>query len=160
MPMNPTPSRLPETARARVVEALNALLADGADLQTQAKYAHWNLRGPLFGQLHALFDGLAGAAQGFNDEIAERVTTLGGRALGTVRQAAQRSRLPEPAPETSRDLDFARLLSDRVERYLVGTRDARRAAAEAGDEDTVDLLTGVAREMEKQGWFLQATLAG
>jgi len=158
--MNPTPSRLPEASRVRVIEQLNALLADGTDLQAQAKYAHWNLKGPLFAQLHALFDAIAGAAQGFNDEVAERVTTLGGRALGTVRQAAGRSRLAEPAPETSRDLDFARMLSQRVERYLDGVREARRAAGEAGDEDTVDLLTGVAREMEKQGWFLQATLAG
>lgn len=158
--MYPTPSRLPENSRARVVEGLNAVLADGTDLATQAKYAHWNLRGPLFAQLHELFDGVAGAAQGFNDEVAERVTTLGGRALGTARQAAERSRLPEPSLETVRDLDLARLLSARVERYLEGVREARRAAAEAGDEDTVDLLTGVAREMEKQGWFLQATIAG
>jgi starvation-inducible DNA-binding protein len=156
----PTPSRLPTDARQRVADALNARLADGTDLYTQAKTAHWNLKGPHFAALHALFDGLAGAVLGFNDEIAERAVTLGGRALGTVRQASKTTHLAELPPETSRDLDFARLLADRVEQYLEGLREARQVAEGSGDDDTVDLLTEVISEMEKQGWFLRATLHG
>jgi starvation-inducible DNA-binding protein len=158
--MYPSPSKLPQDARARVAQALDARLADGVDLQTQAKTAHWNLKGPHFAALHQLFDGLASAVLGFNDQIAERAVTLGGNAHGTARDAARASRLPELPAEARRDLDLVRLLAERVEGYLEGVREARKVAESAGDADTVDLLTEVASEMEKQGWFLRATLEG
>ncbi|MBI5069141.1 MAG: DNA starvation/stationary phase protection protein Dps [Deltaproteobacteria bacterium] len=157
--MYATPSRLPLPNRTRIVEVLNLSLADGTDLYTQAKAAHWNLKGPHFASLHSLFDGVASAVLGFNDEIAERAVALGGRATGTLRQAAKGSRIPE-LTDSVRDLELARHLADRVDGYLEGLRAARRTAEEAGDDDTVDLLTGVATEMEKQGWFLRATLEG
>ncbi len=157
--MHATPSRLPAPSRTRVIEVLNQTLADGTDLYTQAKSAHWNLKGPYFASLHALFDGVATAVLGFNDELAERAVTLGGRAAGTARQAVKGSRLPE-LPEATRDLELARHLADRLEGYLEGVRAARRTAEESGDDDTVDLLTEVASELEKQGWFLRASLEG
>ena len=46
-----SPSRLPVASRARLVEALNARLADGMDLYTQIKVAHWNIKGPHFAHL-------------------------------------------------------------------------------------------------------------
>lgn len=156
--MYSSPSRLPEDARARVAQALDARLADGIDLHTQAKAAHWNLKGPHFAALHQLFDGLASAVLGFDDELAERAVALGGVAHGTARAAARASRLPELPADVHRDLDLVRLLAERVERYLEGVREARQVAESAGDAETVDLLTEVAAEMEKQGWFLRATL--
>jgi len=69
------------------------------------------------------------------------------------------SRLPE-LPDATRDLELARHLADRVDGYLEGVRAARRAAEEAGDDDTVGLLTEMASEIEKQGWFLRASLEG
>ena len=51
-----TKNDLPEVTRVKVVELLNARLADCKDLQTQAKQAHWNVKGPNFIALHKLFD--------------------------------------------------------------------------------------------------------
>ncbi len=48
-----------------------------------------------FYQLHQLFDGIASQFEECSDLIAERVTTLGGVAMGTVRIVAQASTLPE-----------------------------------------------------------------
>ena len=156
----PSPSPLPESSRSRVVEALNARLADGIDLQTQVKHAHWNVKGPHFAPLHALFDGLAAALAGFNDEIAERAVTLGGVAAGTARLAVRVSRIAEIPPAEVRGLPLVRHVAERLEAHLAGLREARRDSADAGDEDTVDLLTGMVEELEKQGWFLRATLEG
>jgi Ferritin-like domain len=47
-----------EGIRAKAVEMLNAWLADCIDLQTQAKQAHWNVKGLHFIALHELFDGI------------------------------------------------------------------------------------------------------
>jgi starvation-inducible DNA-binding protein len=156
--MYATPSRLPETSRTQIADALNTRLAEGLDLQAQVKHAHWNVKGPHFAPLHALFDGIATAVAGFNDEIAERAVTLGARAQGTLRQAAKASRLPDLPGDVVQGLDLAKLLAERVEAWTDGLREARKVAQAQGDEDTFDLLTGVVEEMEKQGWFLRATL--
>jgi starvation-inducible DNA-binding protein len=79
--------------RAEMTNLLNARLADAVDLYTQAKQAHWNVKGPEFVQLHELFDSLAGDVLGYVDLIAERATALGGEALGTARMAAGASYL-------------------------------------------------------------------
>lgn len=67
---------------------LNQQLADASDLLSQVKQAHWNVKGPAFWQLHRLFDEVAEQADGWIDELAERITALGGYARGTVRMAA------------------------------------------------------------------------
>jgi starvation-inducible DNA-binding protein len=151
-------SRLPETARARIAEALDAALADGLDLHSHIKVAHWNVKGPHFAALHPLYETFAVALAGFNDEVAERAVTLGARVRGTARHVAQASRVPEYPADAVRDLDTVRHLADRIDAYLDGVRKARDVADESQDQDTVDLLTGVVEEFEKNAWFLRATL--
>ena len=153
-----TPSSLPEPARAKIVTALNASVLDGVDLYTQIKVAHWNVRGPLFVQIHELLDSIAGHVATHVDDLAERAVTLGGRASGTARSAAQASRLEEIPHEVRRDLELARLIAERAEGFLRGLRAAREVADEQRDKDTDDLLTGVIRGVEKDVWFLRATL--
>jgi len=156
--MYKTPSRLPETARAKIADALNAMLADGLDLHASVKVAHWNLKGPQFPALHVLFEEIAIGLAAHNDAVAERAVTLGARANGTVRHVAKASRVADYPQETTRDLEHARLLADRIETYLDGVRAARAVGEQHGDVDTVDLLTGVATDLEKRGWFLRASL--
>ncbi len=158
--MYSSPSHIPEATRARIAEALNAVLADGLDLHAQVKVAHWNVKGPHFAALHPLFESFAGSLAGFNDEVAERAVTLGALARGTTRQVARASRLAEYPAETVRDLEHVRLLSDRFGAYLAGAREARAVAQQGGDDDSVDLLTGLVEEVEKHAWFLRATLEG
>lgn len=153
-----SPSRLPEAARAQITEALAGVLADGLDLHSQIKVAHWNVKGPHFAAFHPLFEGFATALAGFTDEVAERAVTLGARVGGTTRQVAGASRLTEPPAEVVRDLELAAQLADRFEQYLDGVRAARTVAERAGDQDTQDLLTGIVEAFEKNGWFLRASL--
>ncbi len=56
---------------------LNAQLADLADLQSQTKQAHWNIKEANFIALHELFDKLAAELSDFADMTAERITALG-----------------------------------------------------------------------------------
>jgi starvation-inducible DNA-binding protein len=157
--MYESPSHLPEESRLRIGDGLNARLADGLDLHSQIKVAHWNIKGPQFAALHPLFETFAVSLAAFNDAIAERAVTLGLNALGTARHVAKTSRLPEYPQETTRDMDHVRLLADRIENYLDGLRETRAAAEKLQDADTVDLLTGIVSEFEKNAWFLRASLA-
>ena len=153
-----TPSRLNEEALVKITGALNATLADGLDLHGQIKVAHWNIKGPQFPSLHPLFETFAIALANFNDAIAERAVTLGGKAYGTARSVAKRSRIADYPQEAVRDLDHVELLADRIDTYLDGVRASRHVAEKLADTDTVDLLTGVVSEFEKNAWFLRASL--
>jgi starvation-inducible DNA-binding protein len=157
--MYKTPSNLPEAARSTIADSLNERLVDGLDLHSQIKVAHWNIRGPQFPTLHPLFETFAIALALHNDNIAERAVTLGGHAIGTARQVAKSSRLPEYPTEVAKDLDHVKALADRIDAYLDGIRTTRKLVEEQGDTITFDLLGTVLTEFEKNNWFLRATLA-
>jgi starvation-inducible DNA-binding protein len=156
--MYKSPSHLPEEARAKIAETLNARLADGLDLHSQIKVAHWNIKGPQFAALHPLFETFAVALAMHNDTMAERAVTLGAKAYGTARHVAKTSRLPEYPQETTRDMEHVKLLAERIEKYLDEVRGSRTIAEQNGDTDTVDLFTQVITEFEKHAWFLRASL--
>jgi len=156
--MYQSPSHLPPEARATLATTLNARLADGLDLHSQIKVAHWNIKGPQFASLHPLFETFAVGLALHNDTIAERAVTLGGKAYGTARHVAKTSTLAEYPQETTRDLDHVKLLAERIEKYLVGVRESRSVAEKLGDTDTADVFTQVVTEFEKHAWFLRASL--
>jgi starvation-inducible DNA-binding protein len=142
--------------RARLIDLLNAQLADTCDLFSQAKQAHWNVKGAQFYQLHELFDRLAGELEKHVDLIAERVTALGGVAMGSVRMAAQRSRVPEYDVDVTDSEPVVDALAVRFANVAASTRRAIEIAGEHGDEGTADLLTEVSRALDKALWLLEA----
>lgn len=156
--MRKTSSPLPEDARKQVCDALRATLTDGIDLYTQLKVAHWNIKGAHFAALHPLFDRFASDQAANNDEIAERILTLGHLAVGTAKHVAKASRLPDYPQDVTKDLQHVGLLAERIGSHLTGMRQAREVAKRCEDEDTFDLLTGMIEQFEKHAWFLHATL--
>jgi starvation-inducible DNA-binding protein len=153
-----THNDLPEDVRDQMVTLLNQQLADTTDLYTQTKQAHWNVRGPEFFQLHELFDQIAEAVESYTDLIAERATALGGEAAGTVRMAAQSSRIPEYPTGLRRGLQHVEALVERYGNYAASTRKAIDEATEAGDDGTADMFTEISRGIDKHLWFLEAHL--
>lgn len=149
---------LPAEVREQVITLLNQQLADTFDLYSQAKQAHWNVKGPEFFPLHELFDKLADEAHEYVDMIAERVTALGGTAAGTVRMSAAASRLDEYPLDVSRGLSSVEALVGAYSSLAATTREAIETAERAGDADTADLLTEVSRGLDKSLWFLEAHL--
>ena len=129
--LHPTKIDVPDNLRAAAIDLLNARLADGVDLSSQMKQAHWNVKGPGFIALHALFDTVHGAVQVHVDDMAERIAALGGTARGTAAVAASASTLPEYPLEIAE-------------------------AAEIGDADTEDLFVSVSRDVDKNLWLVEA----
>lgn len=158
MPLFPTRNDLPQATRTKVCDLLNPLLAETFDLYRQTKQAHWNVKGRDFIQLHKLFDELAATLEGPIDEIAERITALGGIAKGTVRMAGTNSKLPEYPLDAVEGMQHVRLLSDRYASLAKSMRAAIDTTDEGGDKDTADLCTQVSRELDKSLWFLEAHL--
>jgi starvation-inducible DNA-binding protein len=152
--MHKTKNDLPEATRAKVVELLIARLADCIDLQTQAKQARWNVKGPNFIALHELFDKVNEDVEDYVDEIAERAVQLGGVAEGTARTAAKRSSLPEYPAQAADGRSHVEALAA----FGKASRQAIEAANELRDLDTADLFTEVSRGIDKWLWFVEAHL--
>lgn len=142
--------------REKLVGLLNKRLADAVDLKAQAKQAHWNVKGANFIALHELFDQVATEMDPHVDDIAERITTLGGTALGTIKVAAQNSSLPEYPLEISDGADHVDALSSALADFGKKVRADIDETDELGDADTADLLTGVSRTVDKMLWFVEA----
>jgi starvation-inducible DNA-binding protein len=152
-----TRNDLPAESREKLVDLLNARLADTFDLYSQIKQAHWSVRGPDFIQLHLLYDTVAESVLGFVDEIAERATSLGGLATGTVRMAADASALEEYPLDATSGPDTVNVVADRLAAYGAAVRQAIETAdSELGDLDTSDLFTEISRAIDKHLWFVEA----
>ncbi len=153
-----TKNDLPEATRVKVIELLNARLADCKDLQTQTKQAHWNVKGPNFIGLHELFDKINEEVDEYVDEIAERAVQLGGVAEGTARVVAKRSSLPEYPLNISDGRSHVEALSSALAAFGKGARKAINETNDLGDLDTADLFTEVSRGIDKWLWFVEAHL--
>jgi starvation-inducible DNA-binding protein len=142
--------------REELIGLLNQRLADLSDLRSQAKQAHWNVKGMSFIALLELFDKVAEAADAHTDLIAERITTLAGTAYGTVRQAAQNSSLAEYPLEITDGTAHVDALSSALADFGRKVRSDIDRTSEIGDQDTADLLTEISRETDKNLWFVEA----
>lgn len=149
---------IPAEVRLRVNILLNQSLATAIDLQTQIKYAHWNVKGKDFYQLHLLFDEIASEVEEFIDLVAERITTLGGKALGTARIAAERSELPEYPFNVMDGMNHVAALADRLAIYAKTLRQNIGKTDELGDMDSNDLFVEISRAIDKRLWLLEAHL--
>ncbi len=149
---------LPEKVRRNVIAILNDRLADAIDLQGQVKQAHWNVKGPHFIALHELFDKISDAVIEHIDEIAERITSLGGTAEGTVAVAAKRSKLKNYPLSITAGKDHLFYLSTQISVFGKAVRTAIEDTDKLGDAGTADLFTGISRELDKYLWFVEAHL--
>ncbi len=156
--MHNTKIDIPSKKREKIVAILNQRLADAADLKSQAKQAHWNVKGMNFIALHELFDQVATELDTHVDDLAERVTTLGGTAMGTVRLAAANSTLAEYPHEITDGPAHVDALSNALSDFGKKIRSDIDATDDLGDADTADLFTGISRAIDKLLWFVEAHL--
>ncbi|GBF81860.1 DNA starvation/stationary phase protection protein Dps [Aphanothece sacrum] len=154
----PTRIDIPVDVRQKIVPILSQTLATSLDLKTQVKQAHWNVKGLNFYQLHELFDAMAKELEGYVDMVAERITTLGGTALGTARIAASDSLISEYPYDIADGVEHITALAQRYAIYAAHLRSGIEKTNTLGDADTADLYTEISRDIDKSLWFLEAHL--
>jgi len=151
---------IPGNKRDAVVHILNALLADEYVLYTKTRNYHWNVVGPQFNDLHKFFESQYEALNDIVDEVAERATTVGGKALGTLIEFTKTTRLRERPGEYP---DARGMISDLLADHESVVRQLRADVVTVtdkhGDAGTNDFLTGLMEKHEKMAWMLRAFLA-
>jgi starvation-inducible DNA-binding protein len=148
---------LNDNAKKVSINVLQACLADSVDLYNMTRHAHWNVKGPQFPSLHALFETFYTQMALDIDEIAERLVQLGGTAMGTSQHVAGATRLDPYPAELRLGADHLEALLARYAAVAKATREGIDTTDEAGDADTADLLTNVSQNLDKAVWMMEAT---
>jgi starvation-inducible DNA-binding protein len=154
--MHTTRISLPEREREEVVALLNKTLASASDLFLQLKHAHWNLKGPEFIALHLMFDDLAEKIEEHVDIIAERITSLGGTALGTSQAIVENTQLRTYPTDIFSAKDHIEHLAHNFAILGENSRNNIEKSEEFGDIATGDLYIAFTRLLDKSLWFIEA----
>lgn len=146
-----------DSDRKVIADGLSRLLADTYSLYLKTHNFHWNVTGPMFQTLHAMFetqyDELAIAV----DLIAERIRALGHYAPGTYTDYQKLSAIPETSGVPSAT-DMIRELVQGQETVVRTARSLFPSVESAHDEATADLLTQRIQLHEKTAWMLRSLL--
>ena len=154
--MHKTHNSLPEEQRAKLVELLNRRLADSIDLMLQAKQAHWNVKGPQFMALHALFGQIARGVEEYVDMLAERIVQLGGSADGTAYVVIRRTSLDRYPLEVVDENGHIEALAAVLASFGKHVRYAIGQATELIDADSAALFTDISRNIDTWLWLVEA----
>ena len=147
-----------EKDRAAIAAGLSKLLADTYTLYLTTHNFHWNVTGPMFNTLHAMF--MAQYTELWNavDPIAERIRSLGHPAPGSYAQFGKLSSLEDAPAEPPKALEMVRILVEGHEAVARTARSVFPLADKAGDEPTADLLTQRLTVHEQTAWMLRSLL--
>ena len=138
-------------------EHLNALLADYQVLYQKLRSYHWNVRGPMFFELHVKFEELYTGTAVTVDDLAERLLAIDAKPISTLQGALEVARLKEDAGDIGAQEMVANLVDD-FRALNDSLRAASKAAEEEGDNTSFNLLEGIADAQEKTAWMLRSYL--
>ena len=150
--VKPTEQATPTTA------ALARLLADTYVLYVKTHGYHWNVTGPRFAQLHAMFETQYLDLFEAVDEIAERLRALGVMAPGAQRQFLELTTLAEQGDGVPDATEMVRQLADDHAVVIATAEGVLKAAEAADDAVTVDLAVRRMTVHQKTRWMLRASL--
>jgi starvation-inducible DNA-binding protein len=142
-----------ETAMADTTANLSKLLADTYAIYLKTHGYHWNVRGPNFASLHALFMAQYTEMWTSIDLIAERIRALGVLAPQGYAAFANLSSIRDGDPAKSASEMLAELVRDHA--TLVATA---KAARDGADDVTASLIDARVEAHERHAWMLRASL--
>jgi starvation-inducible DNA-binding protein len=147
-----------EEDRAAIAGGLARLLADTYTLYLTTHNFHWNVTGPMFNTLHAMF--MAQYTELWNavDPIAERIRSLGSPAPGSYAQFGELASIEDAPAQPPKAMVMVKILCDGHEAVARTARSVFPLAAAAGDEPTADLLTQRLTVHEQTAWMLRSLL--
>ena len=153
----PMDTGISQEDRSAIAAGLSRLLADNYTLYLKTHNFHWNVTGPMFNTLHLMFGTQYNELWLANDQIAERIRSLGYPAPGTYEEYVKLASVKE-TPGQPKAEEMVRLLVEGNEAVVRTARSVFPAVDEAGDEPTADLLTQRMQIHEKNAWMLRSLL--
>ena len=141
--------------REAIAEHLKHLLADSYTLYLQTHNFHWNVTGPMFPQLHQMFEEHYTELAVAVDDIAERIRSLDVAAPGTYKAFSKLSSIDEVDGVPNAE-EMIELLTQSHEQVVKTCRKALARTQQADDESSSALISDRMRIHEKTAWMLRA----
>jgi starvation-inducible DNA-binding protein len=144
--------------RAAIAEGLSRVLADTYTLYLTTHNFHWNVTGPHFNSLHAMFMEQYTELWGATDVIAERIRALGHYAPGSYAEFSKIATVPDVPRDPPKAMEMVRILVKGHETVSRIAREFIPVAEEAGDDPTADMLTARCTVHDQTAWMLRSLL--
>ena len=142
------------------ITILSSALADEMTLYVKTRKFHWNVSGESFMELHKLFEAQYTQIEVSIDEVAERISKLGGKTIGTMKEFSERTKLKESPNQYPSQKDMLReLLGDHEIIISELRQDVIGKLADNKDAGTVDFLTGLMEQHETIAWTIRRYLS-
>ena len=149
---------LSESERAKIVDALQVVLANQHVLYQKLRNYHWNVKGKHFMALHELFEQHYDELSKDIDEIAERIRSLGHYTNGTIAEYIKTATLKEGAAGITDETVMVKDLLKDYEHMISHMRGVSDVCAGNNDKGSEDIMVGLLQKLEKQSWMLRSML--
>lgn len=140
-----------------IVTGLQKQVANAFILYLNYKHYHWQTFGPLFRDLHRLFDEFAEEVYLTIDEMAERIRMIGQNPVSRIEEFLQTASIKSAAQSTDMR-EMIREADENSKQIIKEMREAIKIADDNDDPGTADVLTRFVQIHEKQEWWLRDIL--
>lgn len=149
-----------ETHLQKSNNLLSVILSDEMTLYIKTRKFHWNVAGECFMEMHKLFESQYSELEIIVDAVAERISKLGGKTIGTMNEFTLLSRIVEhPNKYPVQKAMLSELLSDHEILITELRKDIDICTEENHDVGSADLLTGILQQHESVAWILRKYLS-
>lgn len=139
----------------QLIVALNKQLANWNVLYTKLHNYHWYVTGPEFFTLHEKFEEYYNEAGNYIDEVAERILTIKGKPIATLREYLETATIEESNGKESSTEMVDALVND-FEQIVKDSKKIIETAEDSQDQPTADLFIGIKTSLEQHIWMLNA----
>ncbi|CAM4091408.1 MULTISPECIES: Dps family protein [Flavobacterium] len=143
---------------SKSIKDLTVVLSNEMILYVKTRKFHWNVTGNSFMELHKLFENQYSTLEETIDDVAERISELGGKAIGTMKEFIKHSILEEDSNFINQNEMLEELLNDH-EKIIIQLRKFIKNAEEIEDVGTADFLTSILMDHESKSWILRKYLS-
>ncbi|MFY9311083.1 MAG: DNA starvation/stationary phase protection protein [Bacteroidia bacterium] len=142
-----------------ITTLLSSVLSNEMVLYVKTRKYHWNVTGESFMELHQLFETHYKKLEKSIDEIAERISKLGGNTIGTMKEFLELSSIEETPGSYPPAIDMiVDMLKDHETVIIQLRKYIDECSNGLSDAGTADFLTGLLKEHETISWTLRRYL--
>lgn len=140
-----------------LIQELNIQVSSWSVMYAKLHNYHWYVKGHQFFTLHTKFEELYNEATLHMDEIAERILTLGGDPVATLKQHLEQSVVKEADGQEQAE-EMVQTIANDYGELMQSLKKGMELAAQTGDNMTEDVLNATYQTIEKHQWMLHAFL--
>lgn len=138
-----------------LIGAVNKQVANWTVLYVKLHNYHWFIKGHHFFTLHEKFEDYYNEAAGIIDELAERILSIGGKPIGTIKECLELATIKE-ATGTEGENEMVKTIHADFTTIMNELKAAQGLAEQNNDQGTADMLLGIQSNLQKHLWMLQA----